>query len=109
MPKRKMTEKDKLVMAAIDEIEAEMRTIGYWNDNPPTAQVGNYLEAPSFELWLQCVFIPNVRKAAKSGEYPNGSHVGLMAMRQYDYHSYVEEAQNLLGLLHKFDNLVVGK
>ncbi len=107
--RRKPTEKDKFVIAAIDEIEAEMKSIGFWKDNPPKVKVGNYLDAPSFELWLQCVFIPNVRKAAKSGKYPNGSHVGQMAIRQYDYHSYVEEAQNLLSLLSKFDKVVVGK
>lgn len=34
--------------------------------------------------------------------------LGQMAMREYDYHSYVIEAQNLLNLLHKFDRLVIG-
>lgn len=107
--RRKLTEKDERVIAAIDEIEAEMKSIGFWSDNPPKVKTGNYLEAPSFELWLQCVFVPNARKAAKSGKYPNGSQVGQMAMREYDYHSHVEEAQNLLSLLHKFDNVVLGK
>ncbi|MGL6315746.1 YqcC family protein [Vibrio sp. WXL103] len=106
---RKLTEKDKRVIASIDEIESEMKSIGYWNDNPPKISVSNYLEAPSFELWLQCVLIPNARDAAKSGEYPDVSQVGEMASRQYNYHSYVEEAQNLLGLLHQFDRAVLDR
>jgi len=32
-----------------------------------------------------------------------------MALRQYDYHSHVEEAQNLLSLLNQFDKIVEGK
>lgn len=107
--RRKLTEKDELVIAAIDEIEAEMKSIGFWIDSPPKFRVGSYLESPSFELWLQCVFIPNARKAAKSGRYPSESQVGQMAMREYEYHSYVEEAQDLLAMLHKFDNVVLGK
>lgn len=103
------SEKDKKVLSALDEIEAEMKKIGFWNENPSEVRVGNYLEAPSFELWLQCVFLPNARKAAQTGEYPGGSQVGLMAMRQYDYHSCVEQALDLVSLLQNFDKLVVGK
>lgn len=106
---RKPSEKDKKVLSALDEIEAEMKKIGFWKDNPPKIKVGNYLEAPSFELWLQCVFLRNARKAAKTGEYPTNSQVGLMAMREYDYHSCVEEALNLVSLLHDFDKLAVSK
>lgn len=106
---RTQSEKDRKVLSALDEIEAEMKKIDFWNENPPEVRVGNYLEAPSFELWLQCVFLPNARKAAQTGEYPGGSQVGLMAMREYDYHSSEGEALNLVSLLHSFDKLVVGK
>ncbi|MGP9802482.1 YqcC family protein [Rheinheimera sp. NSM] len=106
---RKQSEKDKSVLSALDEIEAEMKRIGFWKESPPDVRVGSYLEAPSFELWLQCVFMPNARKAAQAGEYPSSSQVGLMAMREYDYHSCVEEALNLVSLLHDFDKLVAGK
>ena len=96
-------------MAYLDEIENEMKKIGFWNESPPKFKVGNYLEAPSFELWLQCIFLPNARKAAESGNYPESSQVGLMAMRQYDYYSCVEEALNLVSLLNKFDKLAISK
>ena len=91
----------------LDLIEAEMRRIGYWSDNPPDVPAStSFLEAPSFELWLQCVFLPNARERIKTGNLPERSQVGLMAMRQYDYHSSVPEAQTLVQLLHDFDRLV---
>ena len=101
-------EKGRLVIAKLDEIESEMKQIGYWTEDPPAFSVSSYLEAPTFELWLQCIFIPNAKAAAESNTYPSKSQVGLMAMRQYDYHSYVPEAQRLNQLLHEFDRIIEG-
>jgi uncharacterized protein YqcC (DUF446 family) len=103
------SDKDKRVAEALDEIETELKSIGYWSNNPPDFNVSNFTEAPSFELWLQCIFLPNARDAAKKSEYPQQSQVGLMAMRQYDYHSSVEEAQNLVSLLNHFDKIIESK
>jgi uncharacterized protein YqcC (DUF446 family) len=101
------------IAAQLDEIEAELKRIGFWHPDPPDLQrrfsimkLKTYLDAPTFELWLQCIFLPNARRAVEVGELPKESQVGLMAMRQYDYHSYVEEAQRLVALLHDFDRLV---
>lgn len=99
-------EKDSLVLAKLDEIEAEMKRIGFWSHTPEMTGDDSFLEAPSFELWLQCVFLPHAREAAGQGTYPERSQVGLMALRQYDYHSYIPEAQNLLKLLNEFDQLI---
>lgn len=104
---RKNHNKAKLVNDQLDQIESEMKLIGYWSPNPPVFKAThNYMEAPSFELWLQCFFIPNARKAAKKNKYPSKSQIGLLAMRQYDYHSYIPEAQNLLKLLQEFDKII---
>ena len=105
-PSREPFDKDKKILAVLDAIESDMKQIGFWEDAPPDMEGSNALEAPAFELWLQCVFLPNARKAATSGEYPKESQVGLMAMRQYDYHSRVEKALHLVSLLHDFDELV---
>lgn len=102
-----MTEKDKIIAQQLDAIEAEMKRIGFWNQEITELNVNHYLEAPTFEIWLQCTFIPNARKATQTGEYPANSEVGLMAFRQYDYHSPVPEAAQLLKLLHEFDKLVM--
>ena len=103
-----LSEKDRSVFAILDDIESEMKLIEFWSQNPPEFKASNFLEAPSFELWLQCIFLPNAREATRNSDYPDRSQVGLMAMRQYDYHSYVEDAQKLVRLLGAFDQLIEG-
>lgn len=109
------SERLRRVLHQLDAIEAELRRLGWWSENPPdllaevrAGTLRTYLDAPSFELWLQCVFLPNARAAAESDALPSTSQVGLMALRQYDYHSSVPEAQPLLRLLHDFDSIVAG-
>lgn len=102
-----------MLLAQLDQIEAEMKRIGYWSDNPPDliaaaerGEIKSFLDAPTFELWLQALFIPRARKATLNDELPRHSQVGEMARRQYDYMSVVPEAETLLHLLQKFDELV---
>lgn len=102
-----MKNKAELVAYQLDAIEAEMKRIGFWNHEITSLNVSHYLDAPTFEIWLQCTFLPNAREAVQTGEYPNRSEVGLMAFRQYDYHSPLPEASQLLKLLYEFDKLVV--
>ena len=101
------------LLQKLDEIEAEMKRIGYWRDQPSDlsaqaarGEVRSYLDAPSFESWLQTLFLPNARQAVQTNTLPADSQVGLMAMRQYDYHSSVPEAHGLMRLLSEFDGLV---
>lgn len=101
------------LLSKLDEVESEMKPIGYWSDNPPDLQpaiargeIKSYLDAPSFELWLQTVFLPNARKAVAENNLPRQSQVGLMALRQYDYHSSILKAHRLMNLLFEFDKLV---
>jgi uncharacterized protein YqcC (DUF446 family) len=108
-------ERDSLgrILAKLDEIEAELKRIGYWENNAPdleekvrSGELNSFLDAPSFELWLQQIFVPHARQAAKDNALPKESQVGVMAMRQYDYHTHVPEAQRLFQLLNQFDRLV---
>lgn len=110
-----MSAKSIAAAAKLDAIEAEMKRIGYWSAEPPdlraeveAGRIRSFLDAPSFELWLQCLFLPNARQAVADDEFPSESQVGLMAMRQYDYHSHVPEARGLMRLLSEFDAIVVG-
>ena len=102
------------LLAKLDEIEAELKRIGYWHPDPPDLQreyregrMRTYLDAPSFELWLQRVFLPNARVAVEARDLPANSEVGEMARRQYDYQEFVPEAQELLRMLRRFDRLVM--
>lgn len=111
-------ERSRAVLAKLDEIELEMRRIGFWDDGldvsliheRATAHTREQHRSPAtimpFEHWLQAVFVPSARHAALTNALPASSQVGLMAMRQYDYHSHVPEAQRLLALLHEFDSLI---
>jgi uncharacterized protein YqcC (DUF446 family) len=101
------------LMAKLDQIESEMRRIGFWDDNPPdllakfsSGEMRTYLDAPTFELWLQVVFLHRAREAVSTNKLPSSSQVGQMAMKQYNYHSVVEEAQGLMKLLYEFDEMV---
>lgn len=108
-----MSAKASAAAAKLDEIEAEMKAIGYWSADPPDlladydgGKKRSYLDAPSFELWLQCVFLPRAREAVRAESFPAKSSVGAMAFRQYGHQSVVEEAQRLQDLLSEFDAIV---
>ena len=95
------------------DIEAEMRRIGFWDEAAPSFDelnrrhaIRSFLDAPSFEWWLQKVFLPNASRAVVEDRLPPASEVGEMARREYDYHSVVEEAFGLMRLLSEFDELV---
>jgi uncharacterized protein YqcC (DUF446 family) len=97
----------------LDQIEAEMKGIGFWQENPPdlrprylSGELRTYMDAPSFELWLQTVFLANARQAVETNTLPADSQVGMMAMRHYDYHTSVPKAHALMRLLFEFDDLV---
>jgi uncharacterized protein YqcC (DUF446 family) len=107
--------KSEQVQQKLQEIEAELRRIGFWDDSLDEevvrTQALQYAKthgkspvgAMPFENWLQAVLIPNARDAATRNELPSESQVWDMARREYDYHSHVPEAQRLLELLREFD------
>src|SRR6218665_82808 len=78
------------LLEQLNSIEAEMMSISYWSDPalPEAEQVG-------FERWLQFKFLPEARRRIQCDDLPEDSHVGVIAMRQYGYHSVVPEAQTL--------------
>lgn len=112
-PRRKPAESARLraeMAATLDAVETELRRLRWWQDDPPpllerfrSGELRDFKQAPSFELWLQCVLLPNARQAVAEDAMPASSSVGVMAMREYDCHSNVEEAQPLLSLLNRFD------
>jgi uncharacterized protein YqcC (DUF446 family) len=102
------------IVRKLDEIEAEMKRIGYWQAEPPAellakvaaGEIGYLDPGFSFEQYLQLVFLLAARQRLKDKDLPRESNVGAMAMRQYHYHSHVPEAEGLLTLLSEFDELV---
>ena len=102
-----------LLLKKLDEIEAEMKKVGFWADEPDVrfdakiaAGEADIMNAPTFELWLQRVFIPRARAAATDDMLPKKSQVGQIAFKQYDYMNCVPEGHGLMVLLGEFDDLV---
>lgn len=94
------------LLARLDAIEAEMRRLGMWRAPGTRPTADGPLGPAGFEAWLQDVFLPKARRAVAADALPDRSQVGLMALRQYDYHTHVPEAAALVALLHDVDDLV---
>jgi len=92
------------ILAKLDEIEAEMKSIDFWIDNPPSE--GNFMEV-GLAPWLQGVFLPHAREATKNDTLPDRSDVGVMALREYDYMGTVEKALPLVRMLNEFDKMIL--
>lgn len=112
---RKLSERQRRLLDQLDRVELEMKRIGYWSGESSNLlekyQDGTfrtYTDAPSFEAWLQHVFLVNAKAAVLENNIPLHSQVGLAAMRQYDYHSLIPEAHPLMNLLREFDDLIEG-
>jgi uncharacterized protein YqcC (DUF446 family) len=97
----------KSVLRKLEQIEAEMRQIHFWQESPLEPEQYDFRAAfaadtMSFPQWLQFIFIPNVKRAASSGDFPARSEVGIYAVREFDG---MPEAGQLTGLLSEFDAL----
>jgi len=95
------------VASKLDEIEAEMKGAQLWQDAPLRPEQLEFKEAfamdtMAFTQWLQFIFIPRVREAIESNQFPKGSQVGAQAVREFDT---VPEASRLATLLSEFDAL----
>ncbi len=96
------------VQTKLDEIVAEMKRIGFWQDEPLQPEQYDFrsafaLDTMTFNQWLQFIFVPRVAQILESqGTFPTRSQVGAQAIREYD--SFPEAAQ-LVTLLGEFDTL----
>jgi uncharacterized protein YqcC (DUF446 family) len=60
------------------------------------------MDTMTFTQWLQFVFIPRVREAAATNQFPSTSSVGAQAVREFDGDP---NAERLVTLLSEFDAL----
>ncbi len=84
-----------------------MRRIGYWQSEPLRPEQMEFTQAfavdtMNFAQWLQFVFLPQVRAAAASNQFPSDSSVGTQAVREFDGDP---NADQLVELLTEFDAL----
>lgn len=102
-----MSPNPSLVLSQLDRIEAELKRIGMWQDDPLRPEQYDFraafaMDTMDFAQWLQFIFIPNVRTAAGQHKFPASSHVAAQAAREFET---VPEAIRLLELLSEFDAL----
>jgi uncharacterized protein YqcC (DUF446 family) len=95
------------VVRYADRIEAEMRRIGFWQDEPLRPEQMEFTQAfamdtMTYAQWLQFIFVPRVREAAAANQFPSSSSVGTQAVREFDGSP---EAGDLITLLAEFDAL----
>ncbi len=97
------------VAAKLDEIEAEMRRIGWWDvpEPPPEAFESRRAflsDTMAFATWLRFVLLPRARSIVEArGELPPSSMVGTQAIREFDGD---DRADRLTHLLAQFDGIV---
>ena len=96
------------LMANLDQLEAEMRRIGYWSHGPAPLFDNTLFSGVSFEKWLQFKYLPKLREAVRTNVFTAVPpyKVGLAALRQYDYHSCVPEAHELMRVCFELENLL---
>src|SRR5450432_724325 len=95
------------VASLLDRIEEEMHACDFWQSAPPTPAQLAFTEAfamdtMTFTQWLQFVFIPSVRNAIASNDFPSSSSVGVQSVREFDCDP---RAGRLVTLLSEFDAL----
>lgn len=109
-PSHKEIEKRKRLGEIGDEIEAELKRLGWWRPDAPSEETvvagGAFgMNAVPFPTWLQVVFVKRLRQAAAGEvEIPSSSSVSTFATREFD--GYPEDVDLLMRLLYEVDRLV---
>lgn len=97
------------VEAKINAIEAEMKRVGMWQEQPLSPDQLDVHTAfgqgkLSFEQWLQFILLSRVREIiAARGRWPSGSQVALQAFREWKMWGCEDQYDDLLRLLEEFD------
>ena len=95
--------------AKVDQVEVEMRRIGYWSHiSAPALDQTAVFSGVSFENWLQFEYLLKLREAISCNVFTAVPpyRIGLSALRQYDYHSSIPEAHHLMKLCFELENLL---
>jgi uncharacterized protein YqcC (DUF446 family) len=107
-------DKPERLRALADDIEAEMRSLGIWLDDPPSEETvlsgGAFgMGTVAFDNWVQVVFVTRLRQAA-DGVFPipSSSSVGTQALREWDG-AGPPDRDRLLGLILDVDDLIEGR
>ncbi|MFO7593195.1 MAG: YqcC family protein [Pseudomonadota bacterium] len=91
-------------------IEAEMRRLGLWEQQPPPEEALCSLmpfchDTLRLEQWLQWVFLPKMKRVLETGEeFPGSSEIEPLA--EYRFNLLPQQTDRLLALIGRFDALI---
>jgi uncharacterized protein YqcC (DUF446 family) len=89
------------------EIESEMKSLGIWSDTDAPSHdkaSGAFgYGSLSFEEWLQFVFVPGLKHAARTGDVHGESDVAVAAIRNLDG---IRGVERLIDLIAQVDAAV---
>lgn len=94
--------------AKADEIEAELRRMGWWDLPEPDMNFKQAfgMDTMAFGQWVRFVLVPRIREMVAGGSPPPASSmVGVQAAREFDGQP---EAERLSSLLSELDGIVNG-
>jgi uncharacterized protein YqcC (DUF446 family) len=92
------------------EIEAELKRLGRWMENPLPDECFEDIGAfgsntMSFENWLQFILLPRIHEIIKEkSDFPSGSHLAPYAIRYFDGDADSEFIQHTLYSLDQLIN-----
>lgn len=99
-----------LVASKADEIEAELKRLGRWMENPLPdecfIEMGAFgSNTMGFEQWLQFVLIPRIREIIEEkSDFPAGSNLAPYGIRYFDGDINAEPLQDILYSLDQLIN-----
>lgn len=91
-------------------IEAEMRRLGLWEQQPPVEEALASLmpfchDTLQLEQWLQWVFLPKMKQVLQTGEdFPSSSEIEPLA--EFRFSQLPQPTDRLLELIGQFDKLI---
>ena len=93
------------------ELEAEMRTLGWWEEEKPPAkalasQQPFCVDQLAFEQWLQWIFLPRMKAIIEAGD-PLPTQSGIYVYAEECLRHHGSRSVHLLALLKRFDELVM--
>ncbi len=99
----------KLILALLQEVESELRTMALWETVVPPAEafestVPFFLDTMQFSQWLQWVFIARFRAIVEGG-HPLPDTCSIAGMAEEAFRDQPVSSAQLIALLRRFDSL----
>ena len=97
------------LLSQLDLIEQEMRQIGLWASEAPSAealasQMPFCYDTLFFHEWLQWIFIPRMREMIQAGTRPPSACV-IAPLAEHSFAEMAQETTKLEALIEHFDAL----